>query len=109
MPVFRRLSMGIVLGFLPLTILGQRQLVHVDSNATAVNPGFERKARNETWRSFKNGIWSTRKHFAFHRRRCRVLCDLAVAVALAAVRFWDRPSRRRSVAGLRMIAERGRV
>ena len=29
MPVFRPLSMGIVLGFLPLTILGQRQLVHV--------------------------------------------------------------------------------
>lgn len=29
MPVFRHLSMGVVLAFLPLTILGQRQLVQV--------------------------------------------------------------------------------
>lgn len=29
MPVFRRLSMGVVLGLLPLSILGQRQLVQV--------------------------------------------------------------------------------
>lgn len=29
MPVFRCLSMGVVLGLLPLTIFGQRQLVQV--------------------------------------------------------------------------------